>query len=79
MKNAGYTIEEVEPVYEEFEYYFGIALGHNEKTGMWVTWCFKKSIKNENEIDFFWGHYFDRRSDAIIDYHTRIIGEYRAR
>lgn len=31
MKNAGYAIKEVELVYEEYGYYYGIALGHNEK------------------------------------------------
>ena len=77
MKNAGYTIEEVEPVYEEYGYYFGIALGHNERSGMWVTWCFKKSTTKPEEIDFFWGHYFDRQKDALIDYHERIVAEYK--
>lgn len=75
MKNANYEIIELEPTYEEYGNSFGVALGYNEKTKMWVTWCYKQSTQDKTEIDFFWGHYFDRQKDAIVDYHTRIIND----
>lgn len=77
MTNANYRIEKMEIASRESNHDYGIALGHNEKSGMWVTWCFKaKKDDNDNfEIEYFWGHYFDREKDALIDYHRRIIDE----
>ena len=77
MKNAGYEIIEMETTYEENGHLFGYVRGHNEKTNMWVTWCFKQSTRYPYEMDYFWGHYFDRERDAIIDFHERIIDDYR--
>lgn len=76
MKNAGYTIEKIEITYQEFGYWYGIALAHNEKTNMWATWCTKQKQDKETEIDFFWGHYFDKERDARADYHGRLLQEY---
>ena len=75
MKNQNYTIEKIEITSQEDNLFYGIALGHNELTGMWVTWGFKKEAKEESTIDFFWGHYFERETDALIDYCRRIIDE----
>lgn len=75
MKNGNYTIEKIEITGQEGEILYGIALGHNTITNMWVTWAFKKETKEENAIDFFWGHYFEREKDALIDYCNRIINE----
>ena len=75
MKNGNYTIEKVEITSQEDKLLYGIALGHNAVTNMWVTWAFKKETEEESAIDFFWGHYFDREKDAIIDYHRRIIDD----
>lgn len=77
MTNNNYRIEKMEITSREDSHDYGIALGHNEKSEMWVTWCFKaENIGNEDfEIDYFWGHYFDREKDALIDYHNRIIDE----
>lgn len=75
MTNANYRIEKMEITETAKELTFGIALGHNEKSNMWVTWCFKVNENNNNEIKFFWGHYYEREKDAIIDYHKRIIDE----
>lgn len=73
MTNANYRIEKMEITGKANGATFGIALGHNEKGNMWVTWCFKANDNGESEIDFFWGHYYDRERDATIDYHQRII------
>lgn len=77
MTNANYRIEKMEITSRENSHIYGIALGHNEKSEMWVTWCFKaENMGNEDfEINYFWGHYFDREKDALIDYHNRIIDE----
>lgn len=77
MTNANYRIEKMEITSKENNHDYGIALGHNEKSETWVTWCFKaEKDDNDNfEIDYFWGHYFDREKDALIDYHRRIIDE----
>ena len=75
MTNANYRIEKIEITFKENNYFHGIAYGHNENTQQWVTWCFKANIENKDEIDFFWGHYFDREKDALIDYYRRIIDE----
>ena len=75
MKNGNYTIEKVEIASQEGKLLYGIALGHNTITNMWVTWAFKKETEEESPIDFFWGHYFERETDALIDYHRRIIEE----
>lgn len=77
MTNANYRIEKMEITSEENNHRYGIALGHNEKSGMWVTWCFKANIQDKDniDIDYFWGHYFDRETDALIDYCRRVINE----
>ena len=75
MKNANYRIEKMEITEEANGMSFGIALGHNENTNMWVTWCFKVNESNTAKIDFFWGHYYEREKDALIDYHERIIDD----
>ena len=75
MTNANYNIEKWEITDNENDYVYGIALGYNPKSQMWVTWAFKADIEIKNEIDYFWGHYFDREKDALIDYHRRIIDE----
>ena len=77
MTNQNYRIEKMEITSKENNLVYGIALGHNEKSGMWVTWCFKaKNENNDNfEIDYFWGHYYERETEAIIDYCRRIIDE----
>ena len=75
MKNGNYTIEKIEIASQENNLLYGIALAHNELTDMWVTWSFKKETREESDIDFFWGHYFEREKDALIDYYSRIIDE----
>lgn len=77
MTNANYKIEKMEITGKQNDATFGIALGHNEKTNMWVTWCFKASDNEDEEIAFFWGHYYDREKDAIVDYHQRIIEDFK--
>lgn len=73
MKNVNYEIVKMEITEEACGAKFGIALGHNEETNMWVTWGFQVDENNNNEISFFWGHYYEREVDAIINYHQRII------
>lgn len=75
MTNANYNIEKWEITSEDNDCVYGIALGHNEKSNMWVTWAFKANIEIKNNIDYFWGHYFERETDALIDYCRRIIDE----
>ena len=75
MKNQNYTIEKIEITSQEGSLFYGIALGHNELTDMWVTWGFKKEARKESAIEFFWGRYFEREKDAMIDYHQRIIDD----
>ena len=75
MTNVNYRIEKMEITQREHEQVYGIALGHNTETQMWVTWGFKANMKNKDEIDYFWGHYYERETDALIDYHRRIIDE----
>ena len=67
-KNAGYTIVQYEE-YNPEEHNF-IVLGHNEKTGMWVTWfC-------HGEDNFAFGHYFTSGISARQDYHERLAERY---
>ena len=75
MTNANYRIEKMEITGHANGTTYGIALGHNEKANMWCTWCFKANEDNKDEIDFFWGHYYERERDAVINYHERIIEE----
>ena len=75
MKNGNYTIEKIEITNQEGEPFYGIALGYNAITNIWVTWAFKKETGEESAIDFFWGHYFEREADALIDYCRRIIDQ----
>ena len=75
MQNGNYTIEKVEITSQDGKLLYGIALGHNAITKMWVTWAFKEETEKESAIDFFWGHYFEREKDALIDYCRRIINE----
>ena len=75
MTNANYRIEKMEITEKASGMIFGIALGHNENTNMWVTWCVKVNESNTDEIEFFWGHYYEREKDALIDYHERIIND----
>lgn len=75
MKNQKYAIKKIEITSQEGNLLYGIALGHNAITNMWVTWAFKKEPGDGRAIDFFWGHYFEREADALIDYHRRIIDE----
>ena len=75
MKNQNYTIEKIEITNQEGKLFYGIALGHNELTDMWVTWGFKKEAEERRDVEFFWGHYYEREKDALIDYYKRIIDE----
>ena len=75
MKNGNFTIEKVEITSQAGEFFYGIALDHNKEANMWVTWAFRNEAERESAIDFFWGHYFERETDAIIDYCRRIIDE----
>lgn len=73
MTKGNYRIEKMEITGKTNTTTFGIAFAHNEKDNMWVTWAFRVSENNKDEIDLFWGHYYEREKDAIIDYHQRII------
>lgn len=75
MTNANYRIEKMEITGKTNATTFGIAFGHNEKENMWATWAFRVSENNKEEIDLFWGHYYEREKDAQIDYHERIIDD----
>lgn len=76
MKNAGYEIIHL----EKYDSRYGIALGENKETGMYVTWeCMYDKISipvKEGEISYFWGHYFTDRTIAYKDYHTRLATQY---
>lgn len=47
-----------------------ICLGYNPNSKMWVTW------ESTDMVSYFWGHYFDRRLHALIDYHRRLTENY---
>lgn len=69
-KNAGYTIR-LSTMYREQENGDNyIVLAENENTGMWCTW------ECTNGTDFYWGHYFDSRTEAYRDYYTRLASKY---
>lgn len=53
-----------------------VVLGrHETRYGtQWVTWQSKTSPKDE--IDYFWGHYFDDEAQARADYHRRLAERY---
>lgn len=74
MMNGNYRIEKMEITHRENNTVYGIALGNNENSKIWVTWGFRANL-NDKDTDFFWGHYYEREKDAIIDYHKRIIDE----
>lgn len=79
MKNAGYSIEQIEIVSMEKNQNHGIALAKNEKTDWWVTWQFtydEMKKNKEEKYSFYWGHYFEREKDARADYHRRLLAEY---
>lgn len=68
--NAGYTIEDytMYRTQENGDNY--VVLAHNEKSGMWCTWdC-------TNGTYFYWGHYFDSKTEATRDYYTRLADKY---
>lgn len=70
MKNAGYTIVQI----EQYEPMHFIVLGHNIKNQAcpYVTWewCQKKD-------SYFWGHYFENYTEAIRDFHIRLAENYQ--
>lgn len=67
-KNAGYTIVQYEE-YNKALHWF-VVLGHNEKTGMWVTWF----CKGTNDFNF--GHYYQSEYAARQDFHERLAEHY---
>ncbi len=69
MKNAGYEIIMIEYYTEDY----AIVLGVN-KHNNYVTWDSKPSENN-----FFWGHYFQDKTNALRDYHTRLLTFYNER
>lgn len=69
MKNAGYEIIMIEHYTEDY----AIVLGVNS-SNHYVTWDSKPSENN-----FFWGHYFTDKNNALRDYHTRLLSYYNER
>lgn len=69
-KNAGYTIRKYEMYQKRKNGENYIVLAENEKTGMWCTW------ECTNGNSFFWGHYFDSKTEAHKDYYTRLANYY---
>ena len=48
--------------------HYGIALGQNRHTGLYVTWQFH--LEDERP-SFYWGHYIENPDTALQDYETR--------
>lgn len=67
-RNAGYEIVQIEE-YDAFGREYTV-LGHNDKTGMWVTWDCRAPDA------FSAGHYFDNEWMAKMDYHKRLHDHY---
>ena len=70
IKNASYDIREFTMYREQENGRNYIVLGHNPKNGMWVTW------ECTNGTDFYWGHYFDSKTEAKKDYYTRLASKF---
>ena len=63
---AGYAIVKE----EEYAPGHWVCLGVHRKTQMGVTW------ERTTRDNYFWGHYFARKEDAIVDYHKRLASLY---
>lgn len=51
----------------------GFAIGHNtEAAAQHVCWQF---TPNDGKRDFYWGHYFNTKKDAIDDYIARVMNQ----
>lgn len=68
MNNAGYKIIKREFYSENF----AIVIGYKENgSSKYVTWEYSKD--NDN---YFWGHYFNSKSEVMRDYHERLMIQY---
>lgn len=70
IENAGYMIMKYTMYREQENGKNYVVLGHNKKTDMWCTW------ECTNGTDFYWGHYFDSKTEATRDYYTRLTSKY---
>jgi hypothetical protein len=66
--NAGYTITDCIPFGDAEEFVLG-ELTNSYGFKQYVTW----RCKNKN--DYFWGHYFLNRPDAVMDLCSRVNKE----
>lgn len=78
MENAGFTIIASETYYDD-RVKFGFAIGEkdsrfSESGKEYVTWEYKEE---NGTRDYYWGHYYDDRDKAFVDYHTRLLAEYK--
>ena len=69
-KNASYKIVKYEMYREQENGKNYVVLGHNEKTNMWVTW------ECTDGNNFYWGHYFTSKTEAMKDYYSRLADKY---
>lgn len=69
MYNAGYRIIRI----ERYSLTHAIVMGEIDISSgkKYVTW---DSRPEENH--FFWGHYFTDKTEALRDYHTRLMTQY---
>lgn len=74
MKNNNFTIKKYE-IYNK-EQNLAICFAFNSKSHFtrFATWEVR-GIKTDNP-DFFWGHYFTDKMDALKDYHERLAYNY---
>lgn len=69
-KNEGFEIIKKEVYYtSERDNCYEIVLGYNGTT--YVTW------ECRNLKDYFWGHYFTNELHALIDFHQRLMKNYK--
>ena len=53
--------------------HYGVILGKNFR-GHYVTWEFH--LDEGDKISAYWGHYFEDRESAIMDFHTRDVDSF---
>lgn len=69
--NAGYSLVKRETI-GDIEIVFG---ERTTDSGMFVTWRRSPSQEKEGQPEYYWGHYFNNKRQAIADFYRRIEDE----
>lgn len=78
MKNAGYMILESKNYQVTNHYANGICLGKHESDKCpqrYVTWEYTENFE-KNSFSFYWGHYYESRTEAYKDFYSRLSNHY---